>query len=417
MTRLLLSATSSGAGKTTLTLGILRALKRQGLDIFAAKSGPDYIDPRFHETASGAPSLNLDAWAMPREQLLHLSNSQNLVVEGAMGLFDGAGLEGRGSAADLANILDLPVVLIVDAAKMAHSVAAIVSGFMTQASGPNIAGIILNRVGSPRHEAMLRHALRQLDVDILGCVPRLPDLVLPERHLGLVQASEHDHLEIWIDGVADIVEKHLDMARLSALHRDPQSASYTNPPPPAQRLAIAQDVAFEFCYPHQANQWRSAGAEVTFFSPLNDDPVPEGVDWVFLPGGYPELHAGRLADNHQFLKSLRSIPSCAPVYGECGGYMVLGEGLIDKDGRRHQMAGLLPLETSFEHRKLHLGYRQLTPLTPAFNASLKAHEFHYCTTLRADGPPLFQAKDADGQDLGEMGLHIGKVYGSFAHLI
>lgn len=416
---LILAAPSSGGGKTTVTLGLLRALARQGLAVRGAKSGPDYIDPRFHAAASGAPCLNLDAWAMAPERIRALAAGPGLLlIEGAMGLFDGAPPDGRGATAHLARLLGLPVVLVVDAARMAQSVAPLVSGFARHDPGVRVAGVILNRVGSPRHEAMLRQALAPLGLPVLGALPRSAALATPSRHLGLVQAGERPDLDGFLGRAADALAEAVDLAALEALAAPlPAAGPAPRLVPPAQVIALAEDVAFGFAYPHWLRDWRAAGAEIRPFSPLADDPVPEA-GFVFLPGGYPELHAGRIASAGQFLASLRAAAgSGVPVYGECGGFMVLGEGLTDAAGRRHAMAGLLGLETSFAERRLHLGYRRVSATAGPFPGDWAAHEFHYATTLRAEGMPLFAASDAEGAPLPPMGLVRGSVAGSFAHLI
>jgi cobyrinic acid a,c-diamide synthase len=414
---LILAAPASGSGKTTLTLGLLRALSRQGTQVRGAKSGPDYIDPAFHAAACGQPSMSLDAWAMPPERLRHRASGAGLlIIEGAMGLFDGAPPDGRGATADLARLLDLPVVLVVDAARQSHSVAALVRGFRDHDPAVRVAGVILNRTGSPRHEAMLRAALAPLDLPVLGCLPRDPALALPERHLGLVQAREHPALETFLDHAADAVARHIDLAALTRLAAPFEA--FTSPlPHRPRRIAVARDAAFSFLYPHLLRDWQETGAQVCFFSPLADDPVPEQVDLVYLPGGYPELHAPRLAAAKIFMQSLRSAAQTTDIYGECGGYMTLGESLTDAEGTRHPMAGLLGLATSFATRRLHLGYRGLTPLSGPFTAPCRGHEFHYATTLDAQGAPLWRAQDAEGADLPDMGLTEGRVSGSFAHII
>ena len=356
-TGLIIAAPSSGSGKTTITLGLLRALKRSGIDVRGAKSGPDYIDPRFHEAASGMPCFNLDAWAMQAGRIHALATGEHpLIIEGAMGLFDGAPPDGRGSVADLARLLKLPVVMVIDAARMAQSAAPLLAGFANFDADVHIAGVILNKVGSPRHEQMLRRALAPLNIPVLGAIPRAAGIETPSRHLGLVQAQERDDLDAFIERAADLVSERIDLKQLSQLATSLPSRDFSGKiTPPAQRIAIAQDPAFAFAYPHILQDWRAAGAEVIPFSPLANDPVPNS-DFVFLPGGYPELYAGQLASADKFLTTLRKHAERAAIYGECGGYMVLGQSLIDADGTRHQMAGLLELETSFAQRKLHLGY-------------------------------------------------------------
>ncbi|MDR6266213.1 cobyrinate a,c-diamide synthase [Roseobacter sp. N2S] len=416
MAGLILSAPGSASGKTTLTLGILRALKNRGIPVRSAKSGPDYIDPRFHAAACGAECFNLDAWAMHPDHIRALAAGPDpLIIEGAMGLFDGAPPDGKGATADLARILNLPVILILDVSHQAQSVAAVAKGFATLDPSVTIKGIILNKVGSPRHERMVRLALAPLGIPVLGAVHRQNGLQTPSRHLGLIQAAEHPDLETFLDQAADIAADSVDIDQLIGLaeNQTPPQATSTPLPPPAQRLAIASDTAFAFAYPHLLQSWHGQGAEIETFSPLADHPPPQA-DMVILPGGYPELHAGQLAANTRFLDGLRNAKA---VYGECGGYMMLGDGLVDASGTRHQMAGLLRLETSFASRKLHLGYRNLTPQGGPWAWDLKAHEFHYATTLSAKGDPLFHATDAEGTVLNPMGLRSGTISGSFAHII
>ena len=416
MAGLILSAPGSASGKTTITLGLLRALKNRDIPVRSAKSGPDYIDPRFHAAASGAECLNLDAWAMDPETIRHLAaGDETLLIEGAMGLFDGAPPNGKGATADLARILNLPVILILDVSHQAQSAAAIAHGFATLDPTINIAGLILNKVGSLRHDRMVRTALAPLDIPILGSILRQPNLQTPSRHLGLVQASEHPNLDAFLNQAADIAEQYIDINALLLLatQQTTPTARATILSPPAQRISIASDPAFAFAYPHLLQGWHAMGAEIQTFSPLANE-APPPCDLVFLPGGYPELHAGKLAANNTFLNGLHAAPA---IYGECGGYMTLGEILIDAEGTPHKMAGLLPLETSFAQRKLHLGYRNLTPKGGLWSAPLKAHEFHYATTLRAVGPRLFSTSDAEDTPMPDMGLRNGTITGSFAHII
>jgi cobyrinic acid a,c-diamide synthase len=411
---LILAAPNSGSGKTMITLGILRALRDRGISVRAAKSGPDYIDPQFHLAASGC-ALNLDPWAMSPDRLCSLAGDGLLVIEGAMGLFDGAA-DGTGSTADLAKALNAPVVLIVDCASMSGSVAPLVAGFSRFDPDVQVAGVILNRVGSPRHERLLRTALAPLGLPVLGAVPRDMALQRPSRHLGLVQAGEHADLEAFIQGAADLITRQIDLDPLLALARPTVTGNAPRLKPPGQRIAVARDQAFAFSYPHMLADWRAQGAEISFFSPLADQ-GPEHADFVLLPGGYPELHAGRLSQNHNFMQKMKSAAQTSLIYGECGGYMVLGERLTDAEGKAHQMLDLLPLDTSFATRKLHLGYRHLTAKDGPFKGNWKGHEFHYATTIRATGTPLFEAQDAEGAPLPAMGLVHGRVMGSFAHLI
>jgi cobyrinic acid a,c-diamide synthase len=427
MRGLVISAPSSGSGKTTVTLGLLAALRGRGLPVVSAKSGPDYIDPAFHAAATGCPCVTLDAWAAGAGQLRARAMARrgsHLVVEGAMGLFDGAPEAehplGRGSTADVAAALGLPVVLVLDVAGMGQGAAAVAAGLAGFRDDVHVAGVILNRLGSARHEAMLRGAVETV-LPVLGALPRRDDLALPSRHLGLVQAGERSDLQTFIGRAAEWVTAGCDIDAILA------DAAYVHGPagPPAhmeplgQRIAVARDLAFGFAYAHMLDDWRALGAEVSFFSPLADEGPGEGVDAVFLPGGYPELHAGKLAGAEGFRAGMqRAADNGVLIYGECGGYMALGEGLVDAQGTRYRMLGLLRLETSFAGPKRHLGYRSLTMLGGLpWHGALHGHEFHYATTLKAEGAPLFLAHDAEGADLGEAGLHRGRVMGSFAHVI
>lgn len=428
MSGILIAAPSSGAGKTTVTLGLLRALNRRGLAVKPGKAGPDYIDPAFHAAACGEACFNFDPWAM-RQALLAgqaarlQAGGGLLVVEAMMGLFDGAA-DGSGSPADLAALLGLPVLLVVDCAKMSHSVAALVRGFSSHRNDIRVAGLILNRIGSDRHEAMLREALSTIGLPILAVIRQDAGLALPERHLGLVQAGEHAGLEAFIERAADVMDAAFDFEALDGLvasKPNSRTSAEAKPlAPPGQTIAAARDMAFAFSYEHVLAGWRAAGAEIRFFSPLADEPPSADADAVYLPGGYPELHAGVLAAASAFRQGMQDAAlRGARIYGECGGYMVLGDGLIDAAGARHAMLGLLPLVTSFAERKRHLGYRRVVPLAGApFDGPMTAHEFHYSTVVNVGaGGRLFHVSDALGADLGEAGLVRGNVCGSYMHLI
>jgi cobyrinic acid a,c-diamide synthase len=427
-----IAAPGSGAGKTTVTLGLVRALRRRGRAVASFKVGPDYIDPRFHARASGRPCLNLDPWAMRLETLAGLADrvaaDVDLVVgEGVMGLFDGA-RDGRGSTAELASLFDLPVVLVVDAGGMGASAAALVEGFTRYRDDVEVAAVIFNRVRSAAHAEVLRRACDdRFAQPVLGCLPQDERLRLPERHLGLVQADEHPALDAFLEQAAERVAAEVDLDRLARIAR-PFGLGLYGPParplrPLGQRIAVACDLAFAFAYEATLAGWRIAGAEVLPFSPLADQPPDPSADAVFLPGGYPELHAGRLAASAAFLAGLQARAAAgAFVYGECGGFMALGEALIDREGAPHAMAGLLPLTTSFKSPRLHLGYRRLRLLEASTlgqaGTTFRGHEFHYAALLaQGEGEPLFEAADATGHHLGHHGARRANVAGSFIHLI
>ncbi len=425
---LIIAAPASGSGKTTVTLGLLRALRDAGVKVSSFKVGPDYIDPAFHAAASARPCHTIDPWAMTAGAmaagLSQAAEGAELVIgEGVMGLFDGAS-DGSGSTADLAAELGLPVVLVVDVAAQAGSAAALVHGFGDYRSDLDLSAVIFNRVGGPGHIETLRRACEPLDVTIAGYLPRRAELALPDRHLGLVQAAEIPALEEFLAAAAAAMREHLDVEALGNLARQPVLSEKGASALPALggRIALASDLAFSFSYPHMLEDWRRQGAEIVPFSPLADEAPDTAADAVYLPGGYPELHAGRLAANENFLGGLRRAAESAAIFGECGGYMVLGEGLIDAAGERHAMAGLLPLQSSFAERRLHLGYRDVEtvadgPLGPA-GSRFRGHEFHYASIIREEGEAaLFAARDASGRDLGSLGRRQGRVSGSFVHLI
>jgi len=429
---LIVAAPRSGAGKTTVTLGLLAALKRRGLAVQAAKAGPDYIDPAFHQAATGRKSVNLDSWAM-RPSLLDAlvveaaSRADMLVIEGVMGLFDGidAAAGRTGSTADLAARFVLPVLLVIDVSGQSQSAAALLRGFVTHDPEVKIGGVVLNRVGSERHRKFVADAIAASGIPVLGSVPRDEMIALPERHLGLVQAGEHGDLAERLDRLAAIAETHLDLDRILRLAVPPHLAEAkqaTALPPPGSRIALAQDAAFTFVYPHVLDGWRRAGAEIVAFSPLADEPPPKDCDSCWLPGGYPELHAGRLAGAHKFRDGLARFAATRPVHGECGGYMVLGEVLEDADGISHPMAGLLGHATSFARRKLHLGYREATLLADSpigrAGSRLRGHEFHYAALVATgNDEPLVELADGQGQTLGTSGSRRGHVTGTFFHAI
>ena len=426
---LMISAPASGTGKTTVMLGLLRALRDDGLVVQPYKSGPDYIDPAFHLAAAGRPSFNFDTWAMDQNLLGGIAAQQGgadiCVAEGSMGLFDGVatrGQSGFGSSAETAQAMGWPVVLVIDVGGQAQSAAATALGFKLYNPDLPFAGVILNRVASPRHERLTRVGMDRAGIKVLGALPRRGDLKLPERHLGLIQAVEHPDLEAAIAGYADFLRENVDLDAVKAAARSGATLdAHPLPAPPAQRIALARDAAFSFTYPHLLTGWRAAGAEILPFSPLANEAPDASADLVWLPGGYPEVHAGTLAAATTFRDGLRLHAETKPVHGECGGYMALGAGLIDKDGTRHEMAGLLGLVTSYEKRKFNLGYRRAVLERPmpgfAAGAALRGHEFHYSSILDQPDAPLAAVYDADGNAGAQTGSWRGHVTGTFFHLI
>ena len=429
----MIAAPRSGSGKTTVTLGLLRAFRRRGVDVVGLKSGPDYIDPAFHAAASGREGVNLDSWAMPPKLLAALAaqsagQSALALCEASMGLFDGVpATSGRtGASADVAAALGMPILLVIDVSGQAQSAAAIVKGCGSYDGRLKVAGVIVNRVGSERHRRLVVEAIEAMGVPVVGALPRNEKVALPERHLGLVQAGETEALEARLEAIADFIEAHVDCGRVLALAGELDCASSAPAPvalrPPGQRVALARDAAFSFIYPHLVKGWRAAGAEIVSFSPLADEPPPEDCDLCWLPGGYPELHAARLAAAARFRHGLRRFAETRPVHGECGGYMALGQSLTDASGVAHPMAGLLGVETSFEKRRMTLGYREARLASDCAlggaGSVLRGHEFHYATIVTTGGDdPFAFVRDVYGAPEAPAGSRRGQVTGSFFHVI
>ena len=429
---LVIAAPRSSSGKTTLTLGLLRAFARRGVRVRGLKCGPDYIDPAFHGVAAGRSSLNLDAWAMEPALLAALAleagqGADLTLCEGLMGLFDGVPApEGRsGSSVDVAAATGWPVLLVLDVSGQSQSAGAIVQGCVSYDPRISITGVILNKVGSERHRRLVTDAIARTGVPVLGSIPRDGQVSLPERHLGLVQASETQGLAEILDRMADLVETHVDLDAIRTIAAPPRAAAPHAGlalPPPGQRIALARDVAFSFVYAHHLEGWRKAGAEIMPFSPLLDEAPSPDCDVCWLPGGYPELHAQTLSNAQNFLGGLRAFAQHKPVHGECGGYMTLGASLTDANGQEWPMAGLLDVKTSFAKRKMNLGYRDVTLLQDgrlgAKGARLRGHEFHYATIIeQGQDEPLAMARDAYGSAPMRSGSRRGQVSGSFFHVV
>lgn len=432
---LIVAAPASGAGKTTVTLGLMRALRAQGRTIQPYKCGPDFIDPAFHAVAAGRESVNLDTWTMRPERIAHIvhgkaQHADIAIAEGVMGLFDSGtstpGETAHGATADLAALTGWPVVLVIDAAAMAETAAAIALGCARYRADVTIAGVILNRVGGARHAAMIAPALEAVRVPLLGALPYRADVLLPERHLGLVQAAETDGLDAHLDRLGAAVAEAVDLSAILGAARKaacpPASLPEPRIAPPGQRIALARDACFGFAYPHILADWRDAGAEVMPFSPLADEPPSATADAVWLPGGYPELHAAALAAATRFKEGLAALATrSVPIHGECGGYMVLGAGLEDANGRRHAMAGLLGVETSFAKPRMTLGYRRARLLAPSAlgpaGCRVTGHEFHFASHVTSADEPLVDARDAAGDPVPERGARRGSVTGTFLHVV
>ncbi len=429
---LVIAGTQSGVGKTTLTLGLLQAWRRRGLKVQPFKVGPDFIDPGHHTQAAGRVSHNLDGWMLSREANLALFRQQLrgadvAVVEGVMGLFDG--YDGRteaGSTAQMAKWLGLPVLLVVDARSMARSAAALVHGFATFDPDLKLAGVVFNRIGSATHLQYLRDALEQVEgVACLGGMPREAGLAIPERHLGLATAEDHPLGDQYREHLADLVEAHLDLEVLLA-GLSPVAASPAEPPAaaaPVVRLGVAQDAAFCFYYSENLELLAQAGAELVFFSPLKDRDLPENLHGLYLGGGYPELYAGDLAANAALKQSIRDKAAAGfPIYAECGGLMYLARGLVDLQGQRQAMTGVLPFEVRMLPRLRSLGYREIT-LTAAgllgpVGTQARGHEFHYSEIVKVPGDlaRCYRLTARQGQAAAAEGYAVRRVLASYVHL-
>lgn len=430
---LMIAAPRSGSGKTTVTLGLLRALARRGMNIGAFKCGPDYIDPAFHKIATGRSSLNLDSWAMPETMLdsnfmRGCEGADMVIAEGSMGLFDGVatrGASGDGASADIAARFGLPVLLIIDTSGQSQSTGAVAMGFRDFRPDISIAGVILGNVASERHRLLAERGCEKAGIKVFGALPRGGVPSIPERHLGLVQAEEIPNVSHVVDTLADAIEKYIDIDAVLAAAiavQKPVTASKITLKAPGKHIALASDAAFSFTYPHVLANWQAMGAQILPFSPLANEAPSADADCCWLPGGYPELYLERLASNHIFMDGLRHFAANKPVHGECGGYMVLGNHIIDASSKAWNMAGLLPITTSFAARKLHLGYRALTlaenTLIGEKNMLMRGHEFHYTTiTEQGESTPLGTATDANGTALGAVGQRVGHVTGSFFHMV
>lgn len=449
----LIAAPQSGSGKTTVCLAIMAALARRGLRVAPFKCGPDFIDPGYHRLVTGRPSINLDAWMCPEAFVAetfryHAADADIAVIEGVMGLFDGMAASPReGSSAQIAALTGAPVVLVVNARGMAASAAALVRGFVGFDPTVRIAGVIFNNVGSPVHGELLRQALADAlpQVRVFGCIPRDEGLAIPSRHLGLVTAEDNPLPDEFIGRLAAMAEEWLDLdglAELSTTSGDSSSSPHPHPnplpggewdketPAPSRggmgrgwgsdsvRIAVARDAAFCFCYDDNLRLLREAGADVVFFSPLADRSLPPDIGGIYLPGGYPELHADRLANNLPLLKEIRQLIEVGmPVYAECGGLIYLTEGLE----KRGDFVGVFPVRARMLPKRKALGYRQVAVSvdTVLGNAGTTArgHEFHYSEI--GDLPPEVARcyrVSRNGSELGMEGYGYKACLASYVHL-
>lgn len=429
--RLVIAGTHSGVGKTTVVCAVLAALQARGLRVQPYKAGPDYIDPSHHTAAAGRASRNLDSYFLTATRLRECfarsaADADLAVIEGVMGLYDGRGIsDGEGSTAEVAGWLGAPVVLVIDAAAMARSAAALVLGYQQFDPSVRLAGVIVNRVGSARHAVMVKTAVeRATGVPVLGCVPRTAEISLPERHLGLVLAGEQAPLPL--AALAALAEEHIDVDGLLTLAgnvapvaSDPLELFPVTRRPTIARIAVAQDAAFAFYYQDNLDLLTAHGAELVPFSPLADAALPAETGAVYIGGGYPELHARALAANTAMLNSLRSMAARGvPIYAECGGLMYLAEGIVTAEGERFAMAGLIPGWSTMQRTRFRLGYVEVEPLRDALflrpGMRLRGHEFHYSDHPAPDAACAAYAVHEPTERLE--GFVNGSVLASYVHL-
>ena len=427
MIQFLLAAPRSGSGKTTMTCALLMALKRRGCAPCAFKSGPDYIDPMFHRAVLGVESRNLDLFFSAPETVRTLyargaAGHGAAVCEGAMGFYDGlGGVSDRASAWHLADTLGLPVLLVVEPKGQSLTLAAELKGLNSFRTPSHIAGILLNNCTARMHALLAPMLEKETGLPVLGFLPKLPEAVIGSRHLGLYTAAEVENLQQKLALLADAVEEHIDWPRLLALcEKEPPALPVQPETPPARvRIAVAQDEAFCFTYAETLEAFRDAGAEVVFFSPLRDTALPENIGGLYLPGGYPELHARELSENTSLLREIkRKIEFGLPTVAECGGFLYLGQSLTDAEGQSWPMAGVLPGEAKDAGRLVRFGYAALSAESDSmlFRAgeSFPIHEFHHWDST-ANGVALAAKKPVGGAEwrCGSVNEHF---YAGFPHL-
>lgn len=416
--QLLIGALHSGSGKTTFTMGILRALQRQGLQVQPFKCGPDYIDTRFHALAAGRESVNLDTWLASERHVRDLyarygADADVCVVEGVMGLFDGYDRM-AGSSAAIARLLDIPVVLVVGARSMAYTVAAQLHGMKTFLPGLRLAGVVFNQVSSENHFRFLAQACEDAGLRCFGWLPKVPDLEIPSRHLGLTLAAGQE-MERWIDRAADLVTRCFDLPALLdavcvAAAEAPAGSSAASG---TLRIAVARDAAFNFTYRENLSRLSQLG-QVRVFSPLAGDALPEA-DLVYLPGGYPELFAAELSSRRETMQQLRDYAeSGGRILAECGGMIYLSRAIEGVEGGPYPLCGVLPFSATMDGARLHLGYRRLVD---AAGREWRGHEFHYSAVTAPDAlPSVAQQYDARGGAVATPLYRYKNVIAGYTHL-
>ncbi|MEC1177109.1 cobyrinate a,c-diamide synthase [Metasolibacillus meyeri] len=427
--RFVIAGTGSGVGKTTFTIGLIQALKNKGLVVQGFKCGPDYIDPTYHSAVTGRISRNIDSWMLTHDTVTTIVSRASrgadiAVIEGVMGFYDGKSpLNDAGSTAEISVITQSPVVLIVNAASMARSVAAVVKGFQTLSTVPNIVAVIVNQVGSVSHFELVKAAIEQeCQIPVIGYLKKDATLSMPSRHLGLVPAVERGELTTFFEHLGELIAETVDVERLLALTEAPQleETSRLFEPEPAQHvtIAVAKDAAFNFYYEENLELLRAKGAEIVYFSPLRNEPVPSKADGLYLGGGFPEEFAVQLEQCTATKKSVQEmIARGVPTLAECGGFMYLTEAITTTAGARYPMLGIIPGEVKMQTKLAALGYREITGATDNFlirqEDQAKGHEFHYSVYEGQHDCPAYKTKGRFGQK--EEGYTTGNLVAGYTH--
>ncbi|MHB1455358.1 MAG: cobyrinate a,c-diamide synthase [Armatimonadota bacterium] len=435
--RIMIASTHSGTGKTSLSLALIGALRRRGLRVQVFKTGPDFLDPGYHAIASGRPCYNLDGWMTGKDYVCRLftraaADADIAIIEGAMGLFDGADTAtSEGSSAEIARWLNTPVLLIVNAHGVARSIAAMVKGFATFDCDLIISGVIANQCGSERHKAWLADSLQSAALPpLVGAIPRGAFPELPSRHLGLVTADSNVLPREMLDALADAAERHIAIDDVLSIARtaSPIAISISELPEQERRVRVgaARDEAFHFYYPDTFDEMQIRGCEIVWFSPIHDARLPEDIDALYIGGGYPEAHVEALSANKVMMESIRLFARTGrPVYAECGGLMYLSQGLEDYDGKRHLLVGLLPSWTRMREKKQALGYVEVKlredSLWGMHGDALKGHEFHYSELIENQADistwkPVYDLKRRRSDAITLEGFQCGNILASYAHI-
>jgi cobyrinic acid a,c-diamide synthase len=432
---IIIAGERSGVGKTTVTLTLLASLRRRSVQVQSFKVGPDYIDPMFHQYVTGLPCRNLDAVLTSENYIQkcfnhHAPRSEYSLIEGVMGLFDGIGQLSNinektdfASTAHVARLLDIPIILVIDCSRLSGSVAAIAHGYCSLDSRIKIAGLVLNRVGSERHLSLLKNSLAPLQLPILGVLRRQDNITIPDRHLGLIPTAELPELDQIINSLADLGDTYFDWDKLLPLLKSP-SFPITNHQSPISnyqvKIAVARDQAFNFYYQDNLDLLEQLGAELVFWSPLNDSQLPKDIQGMYFGGGFPEVFAPQLSANTSLIQQVKnSILAGIPTIAECGGLMYLCEQIIDFDGKSWPMVGILPTNAQMDKR-LTLGYRRATALDNTFlfdiNTNISGHEFHRSHVITNSQKPLFNTYRYDcDEHTGFEGWYLPNVHASYIH--